>query len=670
VTLCLTAFVQLAFVQGEGERAALLAGAAEGLRQRVGLRAWPLQRQEETQMVAHIRQALGADQFDQNFAAGVRLRNDPFTPPRASAPLELDQDVPGILAVVKHGLMPLQRLNDPFKRMAQNFHHLDEQAFDVMSESPFTIKHMTENLLLSAADDLQTCHLAEPGPRDPDPLLVPLERLEERICELAAHLAAGTCRFLQLVAEFDARHGWACWDLPSCAAWLAWKCQVAPGTAREQVRVARSLASLPHITAEFSAGRMSYAKVRALTRVATAATEADLAEIAGPMTAAQCERFAAAHRKASDAEELASWAARRVSVHVGEDGSVAISAKLPAADGAVVLQALRAAAGDCEHPHRPHGGVAEDATPAQDTRPAEDAGQGTATCRASLADALVEVAGAYLAGKITTAGNPDIYQVIVHAGPEALTTGPDASDPATAHPGVPAETSQPAPAATAAPSHPPAQPALAPAGVTAQTPAHSAHPSHLARCHLDDGPAISPAAAQALACHATVSWMLHDHDGTLLDVGRRHRRATPALRRAVRERDKSRCQFPGCNSRRTDIHHIIPWAKGGKTRLRDLILLCEAHHVIVHALGYLITHAHGGFAFNRPDGQPVPSGPALPGSDGDLASCHDADITTDTIVPAGLGDKLDLDLAIWACFANARVAAEQASQHQEQDLAA
>ena len=73
VTLCLTAFAQLAFVQGEGERAALLAGAAEGLRQRVGLRAWPLQQQGEAQMVAPIRQALGADRFDEEFAAGVRL---------------------------------------------------------------------------------------------------------------------------------------------------------------------------------------------------------------------------------------------------------------------------------------------------------------------------------------------------------------------------------------------------------------------------------------------------------------------------------------------------------------------------------------------------------------------------------------------------------------------
>jgi 5-methylcytosine-specific restriction endonuclease McrA len=419
---------------------------------------------------------------------------------------------------------------------------------------------------------------------------------------------------------------------------------------------------------------MSYAKVRALTRIATTATEADLAEIAGPMTAAQCERFVAAHRTASDTEELASQAARRVSVHVGEDGSMTISAKLPAADGAAVLQALRAAAGDCEHPHRPHDDTAED------TRPTEHSGRGASTCRASLADALVQVAGAYLTGKIAAAGNPDIYQVIVHVGPEALTTRPDGSDPATGQPGVSAETPEPASATTSAPGHPPAKPAPAPAGVSAETSAgppargvaspagRLADPAHPGRCHLDDGPAISPAAAQALACHATVSWMLHDHDGNLLDVGRRHRLATPALRRAVRERDKSRCQFPGCNSRRTDIHHVIPWAKGGKTRLRDLILLCEAHHVIVHALGYLITPIQSGFAFTRPDGQAVPSAPALPGSDGDLARCHDADITTDTIVPIGLADKLDLDMAIWACFANARIDAEHASQQQEQGL--
>ncbi len=530
-----------------------------------------------------------------------------------------------------------------------------------MSVVPASIKHMSEKeplspiiWLIDPEPAAGSASGTQPGGLPvTDAGLVPLEQLEQCICELAAHLAAGTCRFLQLVAEFDARRGWASWDLPSCAAWLAWKCQVAPGTAREQVRVARALASLPVITAEFAAGRMSYAKARALTRIATPQTETGLAEITGPMTAAQCERFVAAHRKASDSQELASRAARRVSVHVAEDGSVTISARLPATDGAVVLQALRAATSDCEHPHRPHTDRAAEIVPAGSAAnvsaetpprvaaPGQEEGDSAdrdskAACAASLADALVEVSSAYLSAKIVTAGNPDIYQVIVHVGPEALLTPTDVS----------AET---------------------PASPDGRLPGHPADPQ---RCHLDDGPAIAPAAAQALACHATVSWMLHDHNGNVLDVGRRHRRPAPALRRAVRERDKGRCQAPGCNSRRTDIHHIIAWAKGGKTRLRDLILLCEAHHVIVHALGYLITIADDGtFTFTRPDGQPMPTALDLPGSDGDLTSCHDADITADTIVPDGLADKFDLDLAIWAAFANARIDRERHQQH-EQDLAA
>jgi predicted ATPase len=73
VTLCLAAFAQLAFVAGAPERAALLAGAAEGLRRRAGLRAWPTLRRGEDEVVARVRQALGADRFEEVFAAGSRL---------------------------------------------------------------------------------------------------------------------------------------------------------------------------------------------------------------------------------------------------------------------------------------------------------------------------------------------------------------------------------------------------------------------------------------------------------------------------------------------------------------------------------------------------------------------------------------------------------------------
>src|SRR5690242_6168551 len=62
---------------------------------------------------------------------------------------------------------------------------------------------------------------ASPG----EPARVPLERVEAQICELAGHLAAATCRFLVLLADFDARREWASWEMGSCAQWLSWKCQ-------------------------------------------------------------------------------------------------------------------------------------------------------------------------------------------------------------------------------------------------------------------------------------------------------------------------------------------------------------------------------------------------------------------------------------------------------------
>ena len=98
---------------------------------------------------------------------------------------------------------------------------------------------------------------------------VPTERLEAELMSLAGHLAAAECQFLLRVAEFDRREGWADWECLSTAHWLNWRCGVGMTAAREQVRVARRLAELPVVRAEFAAGRLSYSKVRAITRVAT-----------------------------------------------------------------------------------------------------------------------------------------------------------------------------------------------------------------------------------------------------------------------------------------------------------------------------------------------------------------------------------------------------------------
>ena len=73
VILCLAAYAWLAFAEGDPERAALLEGAAQGLRQRVGLPAWPHLRRVEAELVAKVRQRLGTGQFDQAFSAGSGL---------------------------------------------------------------------------------------------------------------------------------------------------------------------------------------------------------------------------------------------------------------------------------------------------------------------------------------------------------------------------------------------------------------------------------------------------------------------------------------------------------------------------------------------------------------------------------------------------------------------
>lgn len=181
------------------------------------------------------------------------------------------------------------------------------------------------------------------------------------------------------------------------------------------------------------------------------------------------------------------------------------------------------------------------------------------------------------------------------------------------------------------------------------------------RCHVEDGPAISPDALQLIACNAVISTMVHDRDGNVLDVGRRHREPPPALRRAMRERDRGRCRYPGCHSRRIEAHHINPWSQGGTTCLENLCSLCRYHHRLLHRLGYYITIApDGDFTFHRPGGEAIPGSPPLPDPLGHLWERHDAEITASTITPPWYGERLDLDYAIVVLFGNQRARAERA----------
>lgn len=510
-----------------------------------------------------------------------------------------------------------------------------------------------------------------------DPAVMPVEHLEARICALAGNLEAGTCQFLLLVADFDERGGWGRDEQPSCAAWLAWKCQVAPGTAREQVRVARALKQLPVIRGEFAAGRISYAKVRALTRVATPETERELVEFATPMTAGQLERFVRAHRQVSRGEPDGRPAFREPKLTVRQDSTgIAITAHLSHADGAVVLQALRAWLGDLEHPHDArHDDAGQspeaDGAPAtraerlarQDERDGIDwdadhaPWQPDKTPAGDLAGALVSVCGEYLSGRAATADNPDNYQVIIHAGTGAITGAPEPD---------------PGPGTTDRLRKTSSEQALETLKRTVPLLTfRETHPAYPWRSHVEDGGPVDPKTVQMIACNATISTMLHDEHGDVLNVGRRTRKPPAALRRAVRERDRYRCRFPGCESWRVDLHHIVFWANGGETRLGNLICLCKRHHVLVHDTGIIIATDDGTFRFFQPDGTPIPDSPPLPGgSVGGLADSHDADLEWHTIIPPHSGERLDLRMAIWICFHNVKVQAQRREQEQGQPAGA
>src|SRR5690348_16742078 len=92
--------------------------------------------------------------------------------------------------------------------------------------------------------------------------------------------AAGQYELVQSVAELDSSLEWALDGAVTCAHWVAGALDVEVGTAREWLRIGRALRVLPTIATAFDARRLSYSKVRALTRVATAANEVELCRIA------------------------------------------------------------------------------------------------------------------------------------------------------------------------------------------------------------------------------------------------------------------------------------------------------------------------------------------------------------------------------------------------------
>src|SRR4051812_7768504 len=118
-----------------------------------------------------------------------------------------------------------------------------------------------------------------------------MEILGDEIATLASHISAATARWLLLIAGFDDGGGWADGGFKSCAHWLSWRCGIAPGTARDHVRVAHGLKDRPLVAAAFQRGELSYSKVRALLRLDDDFPEELMLSYASGASAGQLERI-------------------------------------------------------------------------------------------------------------------------------------------------------------------------------------------------------------------------------------------------------------------------------------------------------------------------------------------------------------------------------------------
>src|SRR5271156_6104994 len=266
-----------------------------------------------------------------------------------------------------------------------------------------------------------------PNPRG---RLATLAALEAQITELAGQLNAAQYRWLMLIAEFDRLNGWADGKLPSCAHWLNFKCGLNLGAAREKVRVAHALVGLPKISASMARGELSYSKVRALTRVASEATEDTFLMIALHGTAHHVERLVSGYRRAQEAEELSreaqQHANRSVSYSYSEDGSLLLKARLPALAGAMLIQALEAAMETLPSTEISVDVVEEGPIPYE--------------CR--RADALAVLAENFLAKSGSSSTTADRYQVVVHVDAETLREHSAGRCEIEHGPSIPAETAR------------------------------------------------------------------------------------------------------------------------------------------------------------------------------------------------------------------------------------
>ena len=374
-----------------------------------------------------------------------------------------------------------------------------------------------------------------------------LKRLGDEIAELSAHLDAATARLLDLIREFDAQEGWGN-GFRSCADWLSWRVGLDKGAARERVRVARALGTLPRLARAFAGGEISYSKIRALTRVAAPETEEALLRIARAGTAVHVERIVRGwrymDRKAEAESSARQHKSRALHVSYDDDGMVVIRGRLAPEVGAVRLRALDAARETLYQQRR-----------AQAMEPEQD----VPTMEQQRADALALVAETALHQGIDPGAPGERYQVVVHVDAAVL-----------------ADTDQ------------------------------------VGHSVLEDGVRVPAGTSQRLACDASRVVMRHDADGRVVEIGARTRTIPPALRRALLHRDHGcRFPGCGLRlGEGHHVRHWA--AGGPTTLSNLALLCRRHHRAVHEEGYQVARQHDGALEFRQPDGRVLPDVPPAP----------------------------------------------------------
>jgi hypothetical protein len=385
--------------------------------------------------------------------------------------------------------------------------------------------------------------------------------LDDQIGALAGHLHVATAQFVDAAVVCDESNEWAAIGMQSCAHWLSVATGIDLWTAREMLRVGHALRELPLIRAAFAEGRLSFDKVRALSFVATTSDEAIWLDIALEASGSQLARICQQFRRAiavDDPKRAEMQRARRrvISWWLDEDGMLALYATLPPEEGRLVLNAIESAV------VRPVATSVADAIDGS-----RDVGGGVDQCAeadhpqgARRADALVRICERWLddAAAAAPAGTARA-SLVVHVDADTL-SGADVGG----------------------------------------------------RCHLEDGPAISLAAARRVGCDAELVTVL-ERNGVPVDLGRSQRLVSGRMRRLLQLRDGG-CRYPGCAvpAADTEGHHVVHWVDGGPTEMANLVSLCRFHHHRHHEGAFrIVAAADGGgptraaFRFETGDGRPI-----------------------------------------------------------------